>query len=116
MLPPLIVASPLPAMTVKTVRASLPIAFITPFANVSDAVREHEVATPTPGAAAADVGDARRDEEHKRRVDTGGGSVTLMLAPPVGALIVQAPAEGDMFTTSAVADEKESAPTGTARL
>ena len=115
MLPPLIDASPLPDMTLKTVRTSLPIALTTLFAKVRAAEREHDVGMPTPGAAAGDEGDARLDEEHAITVLTGGGNVTLMLAPPVGALIVQAPAAGERLTARAVLDEKESAPTGTAR-
>jgi len=54
-------ASVPPEVTVNTVRASAPIAFTNPFANVSDAESVQDVATPTPAAAAAEVGAARRD-------------------------------------------------------
>ena len=115
-MPPVIVAKDVPEMTVKTVRASVLITLTTLFAKVSDAEREQEVGTPTPGAAAAEVGDARRNAVQEMAVETGGGSVTLMLALPTGALTVQALAAGERLTASAAVEEKESAPTGTVKL
>ena len=87
--PPKVVASVPPETTVKTVRESVVIVFTAPFANVRVADKAHDVATPTPVAAAAEVGDARREAEQKMAVEMGAGSVTLTVAPPDGARMVQ---------------------------
>ena len=54
----------------------------TPFAYVIDDDSVHDVATPTPGEAAADAGAASRDAEHATVVDTAEGSDTFTVPPP----------------------------------
>ena len=111
------VASVPPAMTVNTVRVSVPMGFTTLLANVIEAESVQVVAMPTPGAAAAEAGAARRLAEHAMVVDTGGGSATVTVPPPgVAAMVHHAGEDGLMLATSAEDDERLLAPTGTARL
>ena len=110
-------ASAPPETTVNTVRGSVPMGVTAPFAYVIDAESVQDVATPTPGADAAEVDAARRDAEHEMVVDTGEGSVTLTVPPPGVATTAQLAGTGAlMLTTSAEDDEKLLAPAATARL
>ncbi len=95
-------ASAPPETTVNTVRGSVPMGVTAPFAYAIDAERVQDVATPTPGADAADVGEARRDAEHAMVVDTGNGSVTFTEPPPGAVATAQLAGTGvSMLTTSA---------------
>ena len=104
-----------PDTTVNSVRASTLISLTAPFANVSVAESVQDVGTPTPVAAAGDEGDARRDTEQDRVLDTESGSVTFTAPPPWGVTIAH-PGVDEMDTTSAEDDERDSAPTATLRL